>query len=98
MLKLINPTEEIKKAIPELEGIGNYGNVKTVSDSTWHNRMKTIETKNLKKYHRSTSWVSLYTYFSPCVLEMDSSYHTVMINEAKYQLIRKHVMSESFNA
>ena len=97
MLKLINPIEETKKAIPELEKICNYGNVKTVSDSAYRGRMKTIETKNLRKYHRSTSWVSLYAYFSPCVLELDPSYHTVTINEAKYQLIRKYVMSESFN-
>lgn len=104
MLKIINPTEEIKKVIPELEEIGNYGHTKTIAYTAWDNRLKTMETKNLNKYGRSISWCSLESYFNPCMLgtikhyKYNSPYKTITINEPKYQLIRKYVMSEEFNS
>ena len=96
MLAIINPREIIKEAIPEIATIGNYGNAKTIGYDQWYNRMKSIETLNLKKYNRSTSWVSLQNYFD-CIIESNSNYNTITFNEAKYKLIRKYVMSEEFN-
>ena len=96
MTKIANPIEDIKKAIPELDQITNYNNLKTISYQLWNNRIKIIATKNLNKYGKSLSWSSLTTYFNPCIIELDSSYNTITFNEFKYKLIRRHVMSEEF--
>lgn len=97
MLKIINPIEEVKKVIPKLDSISDYGNIKTISYNNWDNRMKTIETKNLKKYGRSLSWSSLSSYFHCCIIETNIDYQTINFNEAKYKLIREYVISEEFN-
>jgi hypothetical protein len=96
-MAIISSIEEIEKAIPQLKEIGDYGNTKYLSSRSWENRMKSIETKNLNKYHTSTAWVSLFMYFHPCVIEHYGE-DTIVINEEKYKLIRKYVMSEEFNA
>ncbi len=96
-MKILDPVQEIKDNLPELENISDYGNSKTISYQMWDNRMKTIETKNLNKYGRSTSWGSLQHWFNPCVICYNSSYNTVTFNQEKYKLIRKYVMSEEFN-
>jgi len=89
----VNITEQI----PEIQSIGDWGNTKTISYKQWDNRMKSIETKNLNKYRRSLSWVSLMHYFNTCIIETNSSYKTIKFNEEKYKLIRKYVMGEKFN-
>jgi hypothetical protein len=97
MLKIINLIEEVKKAIPALEEIEDYGNTETISDQSWSSRMKTIETKNLKKYRKSTAWISLMMYFHSCVICVEGG-KLLTINKAKYKLIREYVMSEEFNS
>ena len=95
-MKICNPTEVINNAIPELSEIENYNNTIYLSEQNWNNRLKTIERKNLNKYHRSTSWVSMIPYFDPCVIAYQDG-DTVIINQAKYKLIRKYLMSDDFN-
>ena len=96
MIKITSQIEDIKIAIPELDQITNYNNLKTISYQSWDNRIKAIVTKNLNKYGKSLSWASLTTYFNPCIIELNSSYNTITFNEFKYKLIRQHVMSEEF--
>lgn len=97
MKKVIDPIEEIKKALPELETIDNsYNNIKYITKKTWDNRLKTICTKNIKKYGKSKSFTSLNYYFIPCVLEHRDN-NTLIINEIKYKIIRKYVTSKEFN-
>ncbi len=96
MSKIKNPIDEIKKAIPELENISDYNNKKSISYKNWEKRLKTISTKNLIKYGKSKSWISLRTYFNPCVICINGSYNTVEINKEKYKLIRQYVMSKEF--
>ena len=91
-----NPVGDIKKVIPELEQIKNYNNTKTISQQAWENRIKTIATKNLKKFGKSLWWGSLHTYFLPCIQCSHSDNKTITINEEKYKLIRKYVMTEEF--
>jgi len=94
---IINPIEEINKAIPELSTIPDYDNCKIISYVGWDNRMKTIETKNLKKYHKTSTWISMLSYFNPCIVCVYEDLKTIEINVAKYKLIRKYMMSEEFN-
>ena len=95
-MKIIDPIEEIEKAIPELDQISDYNNRKFISYQSWDNRMKTIVTKNLNKYGRSLSFSSLGNYFNTCMICIHSSDKTIEFNEAKYKLIRQHVMTEEF--
>lgn len=98
MIKISNPIEEIKLVIPELETISNReNNLKTVTYTNWDNRIKSIVTKNLKKYKRSLSWASMGSYLNPCIIELNSSYNTITFNEAKYKLIRQYLLSDEFN-
>jgi hypothetical protein len=93
---IIDPIEQVKAALPELKNISNYGNTLYLSVQQWNNRMKSIETKNLNKYRHSTCWVSLFMYFHSCVL-CHHGENVIEINNEKYKLIRKYVMSEEFN-
>ena len=68
-----------------------------LTEKQWDNRIKTIVTKNLKKYGRSLSWSSLSYHFKDCVLCTHCNDETVLeIDDGKYKEIRRHVMSEEF--
>lgn len=58
----------------------------------YDNRMKTIETKNLKKTGESLTWVSLLSYFHCCILENYPDERILIINRDKYNEIRKQVL------
>jgi len=64
----------------------------------FNNRMKTIETKNLKKHRRSRAWFSLISNFNECILciHVEDSGNIMEIDEDKYKEIRAFVMSEEF--
>mgnify|MGYP000850962079 FL=1 len=80
MLKISNPVEEIREALPQLKDIKDtYNNVKVISYQAWDNRIKTIETKNLKNYKRSLTWCSLQSYFHDCIICIHSSDKAVKI-------------------
>lgn len=91
-----DPIEEIKQAIPQLNEPSRYNNLIYLSNQNWHNRLKSIETKNLKKYKRSSTATSMSIYFNPCIMESRDG-DTVVIDEEKYKLIRNYLMSEQFN-
>ena len=91
-----NPVEEIIKAIPQLSEPSRQKDLVYLSRQNWHNRLKTIETKNLKKYRRSKTASSMSSYFHPCIIEFRDE-DTVVIDSKKYKLIRDHLMSEKFN-
>ena len=99
MLKISNPIEKIKKALPHLKDIKNsYNNVKIISYQAWDNRLKTIETKNLNKYKKSLTWSSLQLYFNDCIICIHSSDKAIEINQDKYKLIKNYIMSDKFNS
>lgn len=60
-----------------------------VTTKNFQSRMKAIETRNMKKRGHSLSFVSLYHYFNPCIIEIcDNQY--LLIDEKKYkELLRK---------
>ena len=89
-VKIINPVEEINRAIPELSTITNYGNTEYLSSQNFDSRLKRIETNNLKVYGRSTSWVSMGTWFNPCIIEIRDN-KTLVINKEKYKLIAAYM-------
>lgn len=64
--------------------------MKTVSIENFENRMKTIETKNIKKYGESLTWVSLYNLFNKCIIEVDEK--TITFDENEYKKIRKRAI------
>ena len=93
-----NPIEEIKKALPELENIN--GNIKTISIENWNNRIKTIQTKIKNKYKKYSGLPTYQTYLNPCIIEYEDTFTgcvNVKIDEAKYKLIRKYLLSDEFN-
>jgi hypothetical protein len=66
-----------------------------LSNQQWSNRLKTIETKNLRKYHRTPYWLSIGRALSPCVIEhIDGD--TIVIDEEKYKALRLFVTSEAY--
>lgn len=93
-MKISNPTEEIKKALPELEDVS--GNIKTVTIENWERRVRTIQTKIKKKY-KKYSWLNTYQmYLNPCIIEyMDGK--LIKFDEDKYKIIRKYLLSDEFN-
>lgn len=89
-----NPIEEILNDIPELKTIKDEdSNREFVSYKNWDNRLKSIATKNLRKYKSAVTAASLEDYFNPCIICIYSD-ETIEINREKYTLIRKYVMSE----
>jgi hypothetical protein len=95
-MNIINPIEEIKTAIPQLDEITDRNNSIFVTNQEWNNRIKTIATKNYKKYNSGKYWISLMIYFNPCVICVHDG-KLREINKEKYLLIRKYLMSEEFN-
>ena len=60
-------------------------------------RLKTIETKNIKKYGSSLTATSLSNgYFRDCIICIHDD-NLLEIDEDKYKEIRKRVTSEDFN-
>lgn len=87
-------------AIPRLKQIENTSeNMELIPSGNWDTRIKSIFTKNLKRYGKSTTPAGLETYFHPCIIEtqITGNETLVLINREKYLLIRKYLMSEEFN-
>jgi len=95
-MSIINPIKEINKAIPVLSTISDYGNAEYVSCQNFDSRLKRIQSYNLKTYGKSRSWVSMSTWFNPCIIEMRDG-KTLVINKAKYKLIADYMKSEAVN-
>jgi hypothetical protein len=99
MAKIINIAEVIKTNIPELETI-NYKSENGrsyLSLKQWESRLKSIEHKNLKTYHKSLTWISIEKYFYPCIYERRMDDDCILINEFAYKLIRNFLTSKKFN-
>ena len=87
-------------AIPRLKEIENTSeNTEMIPSKNWETRIKSIFTKNLKRYGKSTTSAGLEIYFHPCIIETQITGNgtLVLINREKYLLIRKYLMSEGFN-
>ena len=67
-------------------------NIERVRAEIFDNRLKTIETKNLKKTGSSLSWASLSNDFRPCILEILMPEKVLIIDKDKYKEIRKWVL------
>ena len=67
-------------------------NIERVRAENFDNRLKTIETKNLKKTGNSLSWVSLSNRFRPCILEILMPEKVLIVDKDKYKEIRKQVL------
>lgn len=93
-MTIINPIEEIKKALPELETI--KGNIKTISLDNWYSRIKRIQTQIRKKYGRYYGSPTYLSYLNPSVIVFIDD-DLIAIDEAKYTLIRKYLLSDEFN-
>lgn len=97
-MSIRNPIEEIRKALPELENTN--GNIKTISIDNWDSRIKRIQTQIRKKYKRYSGLPTYQAYLNPCVVEYENTFTgcgIVKIDEAKYKLIRKYLLSDEFN-
>lgn len=66
-----------------------------LSQQQWSNRLKTIETKNLKKYHRTPYWLSIGHTLKGCIIEIQDG-ETLVVDEDKYKELRKFCMSEDY--
>lgn len=74
-------------------------NVLYLSKQQWNNRIKSIETKNLRKYHRTPNWITISHNLSPCIIEIQLSNDDnsiFVIDAAKYKALRVLCMTESF--
>ncbi|MEG1894615.1 MAG: hypothetical protein RR162_00145 [Oscillospiraceae bacterium] len=71
---------------------------KTVSKTNWENRAKTIETKNLSKYHNTPHWLSILREMDKSVIEtiIGSSETLIVFDEEKYKKIREHCTGFSY--
>jgi len=96
MLTIRNPIEDVENAIPQLGTISDYENRKYINFQAWDNRIKTIVTKNIKKYGQSITESGIEGYFNPCIICVYSDDKLIEINEEKYKLIRCYVTSEKF--
>jgi hypothetical protein len=67
-------------------------NIERVRAENFDNRLKTIETKNLKKTGSSLSWASLSNHFRPCILEILMPEKVLIVDKDKYKEIRKQVL------
>lgn len=59
--------------------------LKTISIKNFENRMKSLETRNIKKCGQSLTWTSLYNNFNKCIVETDEN--TITFDEDKYKEI-----------
>lgn len=66
-----------------------------LTNQQFQNRMKTISTKNLQKYGRSLTAISLHHHFRDCILCVHDG-AVLEIDENKYKEIRALVMTEEF--
>ena len=64
--------------------------IKTISIENFNNRMKSIETKSLKRYGTSPTWVTISNHFNDCIIETDKN--TVTFDECKYKKIRAKML------
>lgn len=67
--------------------------MKEISIQNFENRMKTLETKNLKKYGSSLTWTSLYNKFNSCIVEIREK--TLVFDEQKYKEIKQNIEKEA---
>lgn len=65
----------------------------TITIENFNNRMKTIETKNLKKYGKSLTWVSLSNYFNSAIIEIYDN--LLVLDKDKYNQIRQKATTNS---
>lgn len=61
--------------------------LKTISIKNFENRMKSLETRNIKKYGRSLTWCSLLNKFNKCIVEVEIDKNTITFDEEKYKEI-----------
>ncbi len=64
--------------------------MKIISIENFNKRMKTIETKSIKKYGESITWVGLSHKFNSCIIEINDK--TIIIDEDKYKKIRNSIL------
>ena len=70
-----------------------------LSQQQWNNRIKSIETKNLREYHTTPSWLTIARAFNDCIIEYqigNNGLSTIVIDEQKYKMQRKICLSEEF--
>lgn len=63
--------------------------LKTISIKNFENRMKSLETKNIKKCGQSLTWCSLLNKFNKCIIEINEN--TIIFDEEKYKEIYKNL-------
>ncbi len=64
--------------------------MKTISIENFNNRMKSIETKNLKRYGTSLTWTSIANRFNDCIIATDEN--TITYDEERYKKIRAKML------
>ena len=71
-----------------------------LTERQWNTRMKTIETKNLHKYHITPYWLSISQILSDCIVEIlidDKKGGSIrVVDEDKYKKLKAYCQSESF--
>ena len=70
--------------------------IKAIENTLWMRRGKIIVTKNLKRWRRSPSLVSVICEMNRCVVEYQSDDDLIFYDVGLYKLIRAYLLSEYF--
>ena len=69
--------------------------IKTVSKNYLTRISKIIETKNLKKYRKSTAWISILNGLYPCINIIDIGSGYMDIDTEKFEALKnKYIIKE----
>lgn len=70
--------------------------IKAIENTLWMRRGKIIVTKNLKRWRRSPSLVSVICEMNRCVVDYYSDDELVLYDADLYKRIRAYLLSEYF--
>ena len=70
--------------------------IKAIENTLWMRRGKIIVTKNLKRWRRSPSLVSVICEMNRCVVDYYSDDELVLYDADLYQRVRAYLLSEYF--
>ena len=70
--------------------------IKAIENTLWMRRGKIIVTKNLKRWRRSPSLVSVICEMNRCVVDYYSDDELIFYDVGLYKLIRAYLLSEYF--
>lgn len=70
--------------------------IKAIKNALWTRRGKTIVTKNLNRWRRSPSLVSVIHEMNRCVVEYCSDDELVLYDADHYKRIRAYLLSEQY--